>query len=332
MPRALAPDHAPPGPRRLLLVLLAACDAGDASTAAAVSGGSPPVPGDILQGAPGTADAGGTPTEAPVSGDTSPVPGDISQLAPGTAGAGNAPIAVPVSGDTSHVPGDIYRFTPPTAHVPADTSLAASSGPGRPDTSPVQKNISTRPPPGLVDLRAALPGACFDVRYATADNFTGAVLPGYEAPGSWLRARPAEALARAQAALGSQGLTLLVYDAYRPVRASLAMVEWAERSGRRRLVDDGYIARRSGHNRGDTIDLTLARAGTCEPLDMGTAWDHLGPESNYARAAGPALANRRLLRRTLQAQGFTPYDKEWWHFTFRDPDAAPLDIPYAAAL
>jgi D-alanyl-D-alanine dipeptidase len=175
-----------------------------------------------------------------------------------------------------------------------------------------------------------LPELCFDIRYATADNFTGAPLPGYEAPGAWLRERPAAALARAHAGLAERGLTLLIYDAYRPARASRAMVAWAERVGRRDLVDDGYIARRSGHNRGDTVDLGLARAGTCEPLDMGTPWDHLGPASNYARATGDALKNRRLLRDALRAAGFTPYDKEWWHFTRRDAGAVPLDIPYDA--
>ena len=187
------------------------------------------------------------------------------------------------------------------------------------------------PPPGLVDLRTALPGACFDVRYATADNFTGAPLPGYGAPGAWLRAAPAAALARAQAALAPRGLVLLIHDAYRPRRASEAMVAWAERTGQRHLVDDGYIARRSGHNRGDTVDITLAHAGTCVALDMGTAWDHLGPESHTANATGEALRNRLLLRDALVAVGFTPYAKEWWHFSFGDPGATALDVPYGAA-
>lgn len=194
--------------------------------------------------------------------------------------------------------------------------------PPRPLTGP--------PPPGLVDLRDALPAACFDVRYATADNFTGAPLPGYDAPGAWLRLAPAAALARAQASLAPRGLVLLVHDAYRPIRASQAMVAWAERTGQLRLVDEGYIARRSGHNRGDTVDVSLARAATCEALDMGTPWDHLGPESHTERATGEPLHNRRLLRRTLADVGFAPYPKEWWHFSLHEPGAVPLDIPYAA--
>ncbi|MFZ6185240.1 M15 family metallopeptidase [Nannocystis pusilla] len=273
----------------------------------------------------------------------SAVPADSSVPGQAPAGSDHPDETSPVPEDSPSRSADLSRpgrasLAPDSPHVPEDSPAPGRSPPahdpehGRP-APPVPKAISPvgPPPPGLVDLRAELPGACFDVRYATADNFTGAVLPGYAAAGAWLRPRPAGALAKVQAAVSAEGLTLLVYDAYRPARASLAMVEWAERSGRRRLVDDGYIARRSGHNRGDTVDLTLARPGTCEPLDMGTAWDHFGPESHYARAGGDALSHRRQLRRVMQAQGFTPYDKEWWHFTFRDPDAAALDVSYQPA-
>ena len=263
------------------------------------------------------------------------VPGDRSWKLPPAVGG-------PVPDDISSVPSDSHVTLPRNPGGAPPEATKESPAPPASHSVPVPGDISSHPeatpplltiapPPGLLDLRRELPGACFEVRYATADNFTGAVLPGYDTPGAWLRPRPARALARVQAALAGDGLTLLVHDAYRPVRASLAMVAWAERSGRRQLVDDGYIARRSGHNRGDTVDLTLARAGTCEPLDMGTAWDHFGPDSRYSRADGDALAHRRRLRRAMQAAGFTPYDQEWWHFTFRDPDAAPLDIPYAAA-
>lgn len=213
--------------------------------------------------------------------------------------------------------------TPPPAPAEPEAPEAPSAPP---PAAPAP--ITGPPPPGLVDLRAALPGACFDVRYATADNFTGAPLPGYAAPGAWLRAGPAAALARAQASLAAQGLALLVHDAYRPSRASLAMVAWAERTGQRRLVDEGYIARRSGHNRGDTVDVALARAGTCEPLDMGSPWDHLGPASHTENATGAPLERRRLLRQVLRVEGFAPYPREWWHFSANEPGAPALDVPY----
>lgn len=217
---------------------------------------------------------------------------------------------------------------PPAEAPPGGPPHAPPVPPSTPAPLTDPPPITGPPPPGLVDLRAALPGACFDVRYATADNFTGAPLPGYAAAGAWLRAGPAAALARAQASLAAQGLALLVHDAYRPIRASLAMVAWAERTGQRRLVDEGYIARRSAHNRGDTVDVALARAGTCEPLDMGSPWDHLGPASHTENATGAPLERRRLLRQVLRAEGFAPYPREWWHFSANEPGAPALDVPY----
>src|SRR5688572_8431139 len=107
----------------------------------------------------------------------------------------------------------------------------------------------------LVDVRALDSTIRVDARYAGPDNFTGAPLPGYEAPRALLRREAAAALARVQARLQTGGLGLLVFDGYRPVRATLAMVKWAEQSRRRHLLDDGYIARRSRHNQGVAIDL-----------------------------------------------------------------------------
>jgi D-alanyl-D-alanine dipeptidase len=113
------------------------------------------------------------------------------------------------------------------------------------------------PPPGFVDLKDAVPGIRLDIRYATANNFTGAVLPGYAVAGAWLRTDAAKSLALVQADLAREGLGLLVHDAYRPARASEAMVTWARQSRRGDLLEDGYVARRSNHNRGTTVDLTL---------------------------------------------------------------------------
>src|SRR5689334_14492463 len=103
----------------------------------------------------------------------------------------------PVPANSSHVPRATH---PPSATHPADSSHIPKDSPPSPGP-PVPGDISSSsrlapPPPGLVDLRAELPGACFDVRYATANNFTGAILPGYAAAGAWLRPRPAGALAR----------------------------------------------------------------------------------------------------------------------------------------
>ena len=109
----------------------------------------------------------------------------------------------------------------------------------------------------LAELTAVVPGLLLDLRYATPDNFTSAPLPGYGVPRAFLRQEAAAALARVQLRLRARGLGLKVWDAYRPVRATLAMVAWCERTGRTSLLDEGYIARRSRHNQGVAIDLTV---------------------------------------------------------------------------
>lgn len=185
------------------------------------------------------------------------------------------------------------------------------------------------PPAGFVDLAAAVPGIRLEIRYHTAGNFTGAPLPGYGAPGAWMLEAPAKALAQVQADLAPKGIGLLVYDAYRPRRASQAMVAWAERTGQIALVNGGYIARRSGHNHGHTIDLTLVDLKTGQPLEMGTDFDTLSPESHTMRAKGKALENRLLLKKAMEARGFRGYSKEWWHFSFPIKGSKARDVPYA---
>lgn len=165
-----------------------------------------------------------------------------------------------------------------------------------------------------------------EIRYATAANFTGAPLPGYEVAAALLRPAAAAALGRVQDRLERRGYGLLVWDAYRPVRATLGMVEWAERTGNEWVLEEGYVARRSNHNRGNTVDVTVVALDTGEPLDMGTAYDHFGEASHTANATGQVLANRRILLDAMAAEGWENYEREWWHFTHA-ADAEPLDIP-----
>lgn len=210
---------------------------------------------------------------------------------------------------------------------------ALAGAPPTPPHSPVPKDSPRRPPEGFVDLRVTLPTACFAAGYASADNFTGAPLPGYAAPATWMLAEPAAALARAQDSLATAGLVLLIFDAYRPRRASEAMVAWAERTGQAALMQDGYIARRSGHNHGHTIDLGLARRKRCEPagwLDMGTPWDTLDERSHTMNATGLARENRLTLLRAMRGAGFREYTKEWWHFSYPLPGTRPRDVPHGA--
>ena len=178
----------------------------------------------------------------------------------------------------------------------------------------------------LTDVQAVDPTIRVDVRYATANNFTGERLPGYDAAVLLLRPEVARALGRVQARLRADGFGLKVFDGYRPIRATLAMVDWAERTNQRWVLTQGYVARASGHNRGHTVDLTLVRLDTGEELEMGTPYDTFSRAAHTASATGVARANRGRLLRAMRAEGFSNYRKEWWHFTL--PGSYPaLDVP-----
>ena len=199
-----------------------------------------------------------------------------------------------------------------------------------------------------------------DIRYFTPHNFTGDPVAGYLAPVCILTRQAAEALARAQRDFVEDGYTLKVYDCYRPQRAVDQFVSWARNLADQRmkaefyprvekseLFADGYIAERSSHSRGSTVDLTLvalpatpaappamgwplidctAPQGIRFPddsIDMGTGYDCFDTLANTAdlRISGEQAKNRALLVEGLQRYGFVNYDKEWWHFTYRPADA-----------
>jgi D-alanyl-D-alanine dipeptidase len=178
----------------------------------------------------------------------------------------------------------------------------------------------------LVDVRSTDPSIRVDVRYAAPFNFTGAVLPGYEAPRAMLRREAAEALARVQASLSADGLGLKVYDGYRPVRATAAMVAWARRVRREDLLRNGYIAERSRHNLGLAVDCTLVELTTGRELRMGTAFDTFSAAAHTANATGEVAANRARLVRAMAAEGFTNLREEWWHFSYEVPDPMRFDV------
>jgi D-alanyl-D-alanine dipeptidase len=176
------------------------------------------------------------------------------------------------------------------------------------------------------------PAIVQDVRYHTANNFTGAPLPGYGVPLVLLRHEAATALARVQRRLEARGYGLKVWDGYRPVRGTLAMVSWTERVGRTDLLDDGYIARRSRHNQGVAVDLTVIERATGRELDMGGAFDEFSAVSHTANASGTVAANRAILGEAMAAEGFVNYVNEWWHFSFVVPNPVPFDLPLEAWL
>jgi D-alanyl-D-alanine dipeptidase len=185
-------------------------------------------------------------------------------------------------------------------------------------------------PEGFVDLADAVPAARAEARYATADNFVGRPVDGYLAPRVLLSRPAAEALARVAAELAPFGLGIKVFDGYRPQRAVDHFVRWAADLGdqstkpryypgvdKAHLFRDGYIAAKSGHSRGSTVDLTLVDLASGDELPMGTPFDFFGPPSWPDHAAIPAAqrAHRALLRAVMSRHGFRPLREEWWHFT-----------------
>jgi D-alanyl-D-alanine dipeptidase len=197
-----------------------------------------------------------------------------------------------------------------------------------PTTGRAQSGVDSAPPVGsdslaralLADVRSLDSTIIVEVRYATTHNFTGAVLPGYEANRAYLRREAAEALARVSRRLRTGGMGLKVFDGYRPVRATLGMVDWARRTGQMHLIEDGYIASHSRHNLGLAIDLTLVdfSVGGRE-VDMGTPYDTFSDAAHYANATGRTLRYRQLLRRVMEAEGFHQYEQEWWHYSYEVP-------------
>lgn len=157
---------------------------------------------------------------------------------------------------------------------------------------------------GLRDLQRLSPTLKVDLRYGTPRNFTGKGLPGYCRPWALMLAPAARDLATVQRELRRRGLGLKVFDAYRPARASRAMVRWARRSGHPGLVGT-YIARRSRHNLGSAVDLTLVRARDGSQPPMGTRFDHLGPRANTVNARGRVLRWSATASRTTAASGGT---------------------------
>ena len=132
-------------------------------------------------------------------------------------------------------------------------------------------------------------------------------------------------VARLQRDLRPQGLGIKVFDAYRPVRATLAMVDWTQRVNRPDLLKDGYIASRSRHNLGLAIDCTLIDLATGRELYMGTPFDTFSPAAHTANASGQVAVNRQKLKTAMEQEGFVNYDQEWWHFSFDVPNPLRFD-------
>ncbi len=200
-------------------------------------------------------------------------------------------------------------------------------------SSSLPTSAQTTRPPTFVDASTLVPNLVIDMRYLGSDNFVGKPIDGYEKPVCYLTREAATALADVARDLAPQGLAVKAFDCYRPVRAVAHFARWARdlrdearkadyypQVEKRNLFRDGYIAARSGHSRGSTLDMTLVRRDGGKELDMGTPFDFFSSRSapSDKTVSAEAQSNRRLLADAMRRRGFMPYSKEWWHFTLRN--------------
>jgi D-alanyl-D-alanine dipeptidase len=172
-----------------------------------------------------------------------------------------------------------------------------------------------------------------ELRYITSHNFIGKPIDGYEKDTLIISTKAAKALQKVQTKLRAFGLSLKVFDAYRPQLSVNHFVRWAKvlndtlmkqqyypDVAKKDLFKLDYIASRSGHTRGSTVDVTIVDIKTGKELDMGSSFDFFGRPSHpfYPNLTRKQRANRLLLRNLMLEAGFKPYSKEWWHFTLKD--------------
>lgn len=193
-------------------------------------------------------------------------------------------------------------------------------------------------PSGFISVSELAPTIILQMDYATAENFTGEIVRGYKTKKAYLALPAAEALARAQEMALKQGMSLKIFDAYRPVKAVSFFQEWACREEtnphvkarfypgltRKEIIESGYIALRSSHSRGCAVDLTLVEVTSGEELAMGSGFDFFDDLSHTEspKATFEQLQNRRRLKGLMEAAGFKNFYQEWWHYSFR-PEPHP---------
>jgi D-alanyl-D-alanine dipeptidase len=190
-------------------------------------------------------------------------------------------------------------------------------------------------PKGFVYADEVVPDLRLDLRYAGAHNFVGERIDGYRKARCILTGEAAQALKKVQEELRPFGLGIKVFDTYRPQMAVDHFVRWAGNVqdtrmkaefypdvDKRNLFRDGYIAAKSSHSRGSTVDLTIVALkgeDADRELDMGSGFDFFGPSSwpDSPQVPSPCRAHRLLLRMVMEKYGFKPYPQEWWHFTLK---------------
>ena len=238
------------------------------------------------------------------------------------------------------------------APVPAEPStLSESSEPSVPSKNSEPSTLSNSSNPSnlsnpsnpsnpasleadFVLLADVCPDIIQEIRYYTTYNFVGERIPGYERPVAYLTRQAADSLKLVCDDLKEQGYRLKVFDAYRPQMAVDFFVRWGSDLDDQRMKEyfypdcpkselfrRGYIAHKSGHTRGSTLDLTLFDMKTEREVDMGGTYDFLGETSHYNYSRGltrDQTNHRRILREAMMRHGFKPIAVEWWHFTLRN--------------
>ena len=195
----------------------------------------------------------------------------------------------------------------------------------------------------FVNITDVVPDAILEIRYFSTYNFVGARIDGYDEPVALMTRIAADSLRAVSDDLKRMGYRIKIYDAYRPQRAVDHFMRWAQIDGdtitkayfypnltKKQVFDGEYVATKSGHSRGSTVDLTLLDMKTGKELDMGGTFDWFGPESHpdfgggnpetldFQPVEGSLTAeqfyNRMVLRQAMLRHGFLPLENEWWHF------------------
>lgn len=211
------------------------------------------------------------------------------------------------------------------------------------------RNDVTMDPSAFTVLADAVPLVVQEIRYYSTYNFIGDRIDGYEEPCALLTKEAARALKAVSNEMLVQGYRLKVFDAYRPACAVKRFVMWGLEDQdvrmkpyfypdleKQALFAEGYIASRSSHSRGSTVDLTLLDMKTGREVDMGSPFDLFSEVSHpdYRGITEEQYANRMMLQRVMVRNGFAPLDCEWWHFTLKNepfPDtyfAFPVSADY----
>lgn len=215
-------------------------------------------------------------------------------------------------------------------------TLATSCVPATKSTTDLDRTL-------FVDVKSLIPSLVLEIRYFGNYNFVGERIDGYQSPRCLLTEKAARALKKVQKDLRKKRLSLIVYDCYRPEKAVDHFVRWAKdlndtkmksvfypQMKKTSLFKKGYIAEKSGHSRGSTVDVGLialpdistgpTAAFKKKVLDMGTHFDYFG-ERSHTRNGTISLrqkSNRMILKNVMEKNGFKNLAEEWWHYTLID--------------